>query len=194
MSEGVINEHDGLSFEALKKTFSGRDLFKDKTWLLSPQAFGLSASEMKEIQALGQACYDFYRALELLYVRSSEGKNLLRNRELLAPWVAEYLNRGKPDSLVDYGLGRGVRGALPPVIRPDLLVTDEGFAMTELDSVPGGIGLTAFLNALYKQAHGSQLAGCDGDKGEDMVDAFYRVLGGKGTEYSCALYCDFSQR
>ena len=100
---------------------------------------------MKEIQALGQACYDFYRALELLYVRSSEGKNLLRNRELLAPWVAEYLNRGKPDSLVDYGLGRGVRGALPPVIRPDLLVTDEGFAMTELDSVPGGIGLTAFL-------------------------------------------------
>ena len=113
MSEGVINEHEGLSFEALKKTFSGRDLFKDKTWLLSPQAFGLSANEMKEIQALGQACYDFYRALELLYVRSSEGKNLLRNRELLAPWVAEYLNRGKPDSLVDYGLGRGVRGALP---------------------------------------------------------------------------------
>ena len=179
MSEGVINEHDGLSFEALKKTFSGRDLFKDKTWLLSPQAFGLSATEMKEIQALGQACYDFYRALELLYVRSSEGKNLLRNRELLAPWVAEYLNRGKPDSLVAYGLGRGVRGALPPVIRPDLLLTDEGFAMTELDSVPGGIGLTAFFNALYKQAHGSQLAGCDGDKGEDMVDAFYRVLAAK---------------
>ena len=87
MSKGAINEHEGLSFEALKKTFSGRDLFKDKTWLLSPQAFGLSVTEMKEIQALGQACYDFYRALELLYIRSSQGKNLLRNRELLASLV-----------------------------------------------------------------------------------------------------------
>ena len=76
MSEGVINKHDGLSFEALKRNFRGV-IFKDKTWLLSPQAFGLNASEMKEIQVLGQACYDFYRALELLYVRSSEGKNLL---------------------------------------------------------------------------------------------------------------------
>ena len=108
--------------------------------MLSPQAFGLSSIEMKDIQALGQACYDFYRALELLYVRSSEDKNLLRNRELLAPWVSEYLNRGKPDSLVDYGLGRGVRGALPPVIRPDLLLTDEGFAMTELIRYLGGLG------------------------------------------------------
>jgi len=35
------------------------------------------------------------------------------------------------------------------VLRPDLLLTDEGFVMTELDSVPGGIGLTAFLNRLY---------------------------------------------
>ena len=31
----------------------------------------------------------------------------------------------------------------PTVLRPDLLLTDEGFVMTELDSVPGGIGLTA---------------------------------------------------
>ena len=179
MNEGRMNEAEGLSFEVLKSTFKERDLFKDKTWLLSPQAFGLSGAELKEIKALGQACYDFYRALELLYVRSSQGKNLLRNRELLAPWVAEYLNRGKPESLVAYGLDRGVRGTLPPVIRPDLLLTDEGFAMTELDSVPGGIGLTAFLNALYGRIHGSQLAGCDDATGEDMVDAFYRVLAAK---------------
>ena len=179
MNDGVINEMEGLSFDVLKSAFGGQDLFKDKTWLLSPKAFGLSGDQVKEIQALGQACYDFYRALELLYVRSSEGKNLLRNRELVAPWVAEYLNRGKPKSLVAYGLGRDVRGALPPVIRPDLLLTDSGFAMTELDSVPGGIGLTAFLNALYGQVHGSKLVGCEGTKEEDMVDSFYRVLAAK---------------
>jgi hypothetical protein len=47
------------------------------------------------------------------------------------------------------------RGAFPPVLRPDLLLTGEGFAMTELDSVPGGIGLTAFLNRLYATPGGS---------------------------------------
>jgi hypothetical protein len=35
---------------------------------------------------------------------------------------------------------------LPRVIRPDLLLTETGLAVTELDSVPGGIGLTAWLN------------------------------------------------
>jgi hypothetical protein len=32
------------------------------------------------------------------------------------------------------------------VIRPDLVLTDEGFAIVELDTVPGGIGVTAWLN------------------------------------------------
>jgi hypothetical protein len=41
------------------------------------------------------------------------------------------------------------RGVFPTVLRPDLLLTDDGFVLTELDSVPGGIGLTAFLNRLY---------------------------------------------
>ena len=31
---------------------------------------------------------------------------------------------------------------------PDLLITDHGFALTELDSVPGGIGLTAWLDGV----------------------------------------------
>jgi hypothetical protein len=35
------------------------------------------------------------------------------------------------------------------VIRPDNLLTDSGFSITELDSVPGGIGLTAWLNETY---------------------------------------------
>ena len=45
------------------------------------------------------------------------------------------------------------------MLRPDLLLTDDGFVMTELDSVPGGIGLTAFLNRLYRESEG--LLGAD---------------------------------
>ncbi len=37
------------------------------------------------------------------------------------------------------------------VIRPDILITDKGMAITELDSVPGGIGLTAWLYEAYEE-------------------------------------------
>ncbi len=41
------------------------------------------------------------------------------------------------------------RKDLPGVIRPDLILTEAGMIATELDSVPGGIGLTLKLCALY---------------------------------------------
>ena len=43
---------------------------------------------------------------------------------------------------------------MPRVIRPDILLTENGFSITELDSVPGGIGLTAWLNQTYSQFGG----------------------------------------
>lgn len=152
----------GLTYEAAQSAFSDQSLFEDKTWRYSPRAFPLSSRQVNEIKNIGKACYDFYRALETLYLRSVENKNLLRNRDLLAPWVAEYLDRGKPEALVRHARDKAIRGATPMVIRPDLLVTEEGFALTEIDSVPGGIGLTAFLNLLYADAHGEALigAGC----------------------------------
>jgi len=163
----------GLSYEAALQAFSDQSLFEDKTWRYSPQAFLLSKKQVVEIRTIGQACYDFYRALEVLYLRSVEGKNLLRNRDLVAPWVAEYLDRGKPRALVEHARARAIRGTTPMVIRPDLLITEDGFALTEIDSVPGGIGLTAFLNRLYADVHGDDLIGAGS---EDMVEAFYQVL------------------
>src|SRR5690606_24016027 len=143
------------------------------TWRYSPEAFPLTPGQVAEIRKIGQACYDFYRAQETLYMRSVEGKNLLRNRDLKAPWVAEYLDRGKPAALVEHARAKTLRGTTPVVIRPDLLVTEQGFALTEIDSVPGGIGLTAFLNRLYAAVHGEALIGADDD---DMVEAFYGAL------------------
>ncbi|MFP4157667.1 MAG: hypothetical protein ACLFU4_08630 [Opitutales bacterium] len=163
----------GLSYEAARRAFSDQSLFEDKTWRYAPQAYPLNSRQVDEIRKIGQACYDFYRALETLYLRSVEGKNLLRNRDLLADWVAEYLDRGKPEALVHHARDKSIRGATPMIIRPDLLITESGFALTEIDSVPGGIGLTAFLNRLYAGVHGDELIGTGT---EDMVDAFYEVL------------------
>jgi hypothetical protein len=70
------------------------------------------------------------------------------------------------------------RGAFPTVLRPDLLLTDEGFALTELDSVPGGVGLTAFLNQLYGGDSDPAILG----HGGAMVENFYQSLAALRTE------------
>ena len=164
----------GLSYDEALEAFSDQSLFENKTWRYSPVAYPLAACQVADIRKIGQACYDFYRALETLYIRSVEGKNLLRNRDLVAPWVAEYLDRGKPESLVAHARAKAIRGATPVVIRPDLLITEEGgFTLTEIDSVPGGIGLTAFLNRLYESVHGEALIGAGT---ENMIEAFYQAL------------------
>ena len=138
-----------LSYETLRAAFDGQSLFENKTWQLSPEAWPLTPEQITQLEQIGAACLEFHQALEILYLRSVAGKNLLRNKSLLAPWVAEYLDRGKPANLVEHARDPKNRGAFPPVLRPDLLLTDDGFVLTELDSVPGGIGLTAFLNRLY---------------------------------------------
>ncbi len=140
-----------LTFRRLSETFRGRELFQDKTWRLSPAAFALDSAAVEELRRIGEAAFEFHRAVEQLYQRSVSGRNLLRNRTLKASWVAEYYDRGKPEALVAFNRSKRLRGRLPPVFRPDLLLTEEGFALTEFDSVPGGIGLTAFLNRLYEE-------------------------------------------
>jgi len=161
-----------LSHATLRSAFGSQSLFEDKTWQLSPQAWPLTPGQIGELEQIGTACLEFHQALETLYLRSVAGKNLLRNKPLLAPWVADYLDRGKPSELVNHARDPKNRGVFPTVIRPDLLLTDDGFALTELDSVPGGIGLTAFLNRLYG---GDDDPAILGHKGA-MVENFHRSL------------------
>ncbi|MBQ6704955.1 MAG: hypothetical protein IJN19_02980 [Opitutales bacterium] len=136
-------------FCSIKNALESGGFFAKKTWKISPDAYRLSPEEIAELENIGTAAIAFYRALEKLYLASAENRSLLRNGKLFAPWVSEILNRGKPPRLVAHQSARALAGTLPPVIRPDLLVCEDGFALTELDSVPGGIGLTAFLNRLY---------------------------------------------
>ena len=103
-----------LSFETIRSALAAQPLFEDKSWQLSPQAWPLTPEQVAELEAIGTACVEFYQALETLYLRAATGKNLLRNKPLLAPWVAEYLDRGKPAALVEHGRDPRNRGALPP--------------------------------------------------------------------------------
>ncbi len=163
-----------LAQETLRAAFAAQSLFEDKTWQLSPAAWPLTPAQVGELEQIGTACLEFHAALETLYLRSVAGKNLLRNKPLLAPWVADYLDRGKPAGLVAHARDPKNRGMFPTVLRPDLLLTEEGFALTELDSVPGGIGLTGFLNRLYGGDTDPAVLG----HGGAMVQNFYQSLAG----------------
>jgi len=164
-----------LPYEQIRAALAGQSLFEDKTWQLSPDAWPLTPGQVAELEAIGTACLEFQQALETLYLRASAGKNLLRNKPLLAPWVADYLDRGKPADLVAHARDPRNRGTFPAVLRPDLLLTDDGFALTELDSVPGGIGLTAFLNRLYATVPGGQPGEILG-AGDAMITNFHAAL------------------
>lgn len=168
-----------LTFQRLNEVFEETPLFESKTWQLSPEAFPLTQEQVTEIEAIGQACYGFHKALEILYTRSSQDKNLLRNQPMKAPWVSEYLDRGKPSPLINHARDERLKGKTPLILRPDLLITAEGFSLSEMDSVPGGIGLTAFLNQLYE--NDGQQEGILGSMAS-MVDAFYETLSGAVSE------------
>ena len=118
-------------------------LFTGLDWRVSPAPFPLGQNLAKEIESLGRVLLQFYRAVNLLYRKSVEGHQ--------PAWVARWLDLGKPPELIELQRLPAFKNELPRVIRPDILLTDNGFSITELDSVPGGIGLTAWLNKTYSE-------------------------------------------
>jgi hypothetical protein len=118
-------------------------LFAGLEWRISLTPFPLGADLAKEIESLGRVLLQFYRAVNLLYRRSAEGKQ--------PEWVARWLDLGKPAELIALQRSSAFKNDVPRVIRPDILLTEQGISITELDSVPGGIGLTAWLNRTYSK-------------------------------------------
>lgn len=134
-------------------------LFAGHDWRISPAPFRLGPKLAAELDSLGRVLLQFYRAVNLLYRKSIEGKQ--------PEWVARWLDLGKPSELIALQRSSAFKNDVPRVIRPDLLITEQGISVTELDSVPGGIGLTAWLNQTYSKIAGngdssSVLGGADG--------------------------------
>ena len=116
-------------------------LFAGLEWRISPPPFPLGENLAKEMESLGRVLLQFYRAVNLLYRKSTEGKQ--------PEWVARWLDLGKPAELIALQRSPAFKNDVPRVIRPDILLTETGISITELDSVPGGIGLTAWLGKTY---------------------------------------------
>ncbi len=136
---------------------------EEPSWRLSPTPFPLTGSEVSFFQRLGPQLWSFSKALNRLYLDSLKGAQ--------PDWVHHYLDQGKPEALLDYARMKRFREAIPRVIRPDVLMTETGMAITELDSVPGGIGLTGSLSRAYDALGDSLIGGADG-----MIRGFARLL------------------
>jgi hypothetical protein len=123
-------------------------------WRVSPEPFALTTAQVAEIERLGGDLLAFYRALNGLYNRSARGT---------APaFIAEYLDQGKPEQIVKLARQNRFKQEIPGVIRPDLLLTDDGFVASELDSVPGGMGFTGAMTQAYCRLGIESIGGDDG--------------------------------
>jgi hypothetical protein len=117
----------------------------------------------RELERLGHQLLVFQRACNQLYQQSVKGKQ--------PAWVACYLDLGKPAELIEFARHKECRNCLPQVIRPDLVLTEKGWIIAEVDSVPGGIGLTSWLNQTYSELGEEVIGGAEG-----MLDGFATVL------------------
>ncbi len=110
-------------------------------WRIAPEPFGLSPATAHALETLGDDLLAFYRALNALYTRSVRGT--------APPFIAEYLDQGKPEHVIKLARQNRFRSDLIGVIRPDLILTEDGFVATELDSLPGGMGFVGAMTDQY---------------------------------------------
>jgi hypothetical protein len=152
-----------LSLSQLRAALPEGGLFGGGAWRWSPEPLRLTRAEAGAIQSLGHPLARFQQACDTLYRRSAAGKT--------APWLADWLDRGKPDWMIRLQREASIAAQMPRVIRPDLILAENGFALTELDSVPGGIGVTAWMSRMYADAGFDVLGGPDG-----MIEGFRSLM------------------
>ena len=149
--------------QSIRSAFPKEGLFAEKDWLLSPDPFPIEKRFLAELDQLGHRLFVFQRACNQLYQLSVKGKQ--------PAWVARYLDAGKPPKLIEFSRRKEIRDDLPRVIRPDLILTENGYIIAEIDSVPGGIGLTSWLNQTYSGFDKEIIGDTNG-----MLDGFHSVL------------------
>jgi len=153
-----------MTLDHIQKHLPEEGLFKEKSWRFSPEPLVLAKKDVRRLESFGHLFAQFQRACDEIYYQSVSGK--------LPSWIHQLLDSGKPDWLIEQNHHPLLRGKIARVIRPDLLLTENGFSLTELDSVPGGIGLTTWISKLYEESGHTHLLGSS----EKMLDGFQQLL------------------
>ena len=152
-----------LTLDEIRAAQPDGGLFGGGSWHASPEPLRLTRAEVRALNGLGHVLTKFQEACDAVYRGSAAGR--------LPGWIAAALDAGKPDWLIAAQRSGRMAGRLPRVIRPDLMLCDDSMALTEIDSVPGGIGVTAWLSQVYASAGWDVLGGADG-----MIEGFRSLM------------------
>ncbi len=118
-----------IFYQARRQEFASDDAL---SFRVSPEPFGLSETEVLDIGRIGVESAAFLSAANELYKTNEE--------------VASLLDTGKPESLRGNGDGKYL------FFRPDLIATERGYTVCELETSPFGLGLSHLLNGTYSAA------------------------------------------
>jgi hypothetical protein len=133
-------------------------------WRIAPQPFPLAPATVSKLETLGHDLLKLYRAANKLYFQSVRGA--------VPDFVREYLELGKPEHIIRLQRQNRFRQDVPGVIRPDLILTEDGMIASELDSLPGGMGFVGAMGETYCELGYDQVGEYDG-----IVRGFARMAG-----------------
>ena len=166
--EAALNVHLANDFDssedkldAIRDAFQAKVCSRKKIGCISPDAFPIREKFASELEQLGHRLFVFQRACNQLYQLSVGESSRRGSRNISTP--------GNRPSWLSCRGRKIFRDELPRVIRPDLILTEDGYTIAEIDSVPGGIGLTGWLNQTYSALGEDVIGGEDG-----MLDGFQK--------------------
>ncbi len=157
ISSTAVAGHETDRYKTVRHALRNDGLFQEhepNAWRVARRPFQLTSTEVTYFEQLGQHLLAFTRSLNRLYQESVKGQQ--------PSWIHQYLDQGKPDALLSFGQMNRFKNVLPDVIRPDIIPTSDGMIMTELDAVPGGMGLTGSLAQTYSRLGEDIVGGPDG--------------------------------
>lgn len=157
----VSDTERAMRAQRVREAMPPGGLFAGKEWRVAAEPFVLPPGMAEGLEKLGFRLRKFVEACNLLYRLSVSGKR--------PSWIAELLDRGKPRELVELARSKALADEVPRIVRPDVILTDDGFVVAELDNVPGGIGLTAWLNDTYASEGFGVLGGAGMDEGFQAI-------------------------
>ena len=98
---------------------------------VSPTPLVLTPDQKKELETIGVDIVAYFKTIDELYATNDE--------------VREILDKGKPDLFLIQGPTKYL------FVRPDIIITDEGFRICEIETSPFGLALAEVLNRAYSQ-------------------------------------------